>query len=73
MARGKVEINPQYCKGCGLCVNACRFGVLGSSADTNAMGYHFITALAPEKCVGCCQCAVLCPEGAIEVYRETEK
>ena len=65
----KIVIESVYCKACGLCIAACKKGVIAYGADTNQMGYHAVTAAKPEECVGCSLCAVVCPEAAIEVYR----
>jgi len=65
----KVEINPSYCKSCGLCLTACKKAVLAVGSQTNDMGYYYVVATQNDQCVGCGLCAVFCPEGAIEVYR----
>ncbi len=68
-AKGKIEINQKWCKGCELCVQACPFGVIEMSDDLNKYG-NYAVALNPEKCTGCALCAVVCPEIVIEVYKE---
>ncbi len=65
----KIVIEPEYCKACGLCIAACKKGVIGRGKGTNAMGYHAVEADEAKGCVGCKLCAVVCPEAAIEVYR----
>ncbi|MEA4909516.1 MAG: 4Fe-4S dicluster domain-containing protein [Chloroflexi bacterium] len=68
-AKGRVEINEKYCKGCELCVEACPPGVLGLSKQRlNAKGYHPAELIAA-GCTGCGVCTVVCPEAAIEVFR----
>ncbi|HDG62156.1 MAG TPA: 4Fe-4S dicluster domain-containing protein, partial [Thermotoga sp.] len=37
---GKVEIDQERCKGCGLCINACPTKVLRFSKKFNSKGYH---------------------------------
>lgn len=69
MAKGITVIDKERCKGCGLCVSACPFGVLDFSEQLNSAGYNFAVALHPEKCTGCAICAQVCPDVAIEVYR----
>jgi 2-oxoglutarate ferredoxin oxidoreductase subunit delta len=67
MIRGRVFVIPQRCKGCELCVNFCPRGVLLTSEQTNAKGYH-IPDIAPGKegdCVHCQFCTLICPEFAI--------
>jgi 2-oxoglutarate ferredoxin oxidoreductase subunit delta len=64
---GQVFLIPQRCKGCKICVEFCPQGVLQSSAEMNAMGYHF-PEIAPGKesaCIHCEFCTLVCPEFAI--------
>ncbi len=39
-AYGKVTINPNWCKGCGFCVEFCPTDALEMSKAYNAKGYH---------------------------------
>jgi 2-oxoglutarate ferredoxin oxidoreductase subunit delta len=69
-ARGTIEINELFCKGCALCVPVCPPGVI--ALDTTRLtpkGYHPATLIA-EGCTGCAVCAVVCPDAAITVYRD---
>ena len=66
----KVTVNELVCKGCGLCVRACPKNVLAlSKTKLNAKGYHPVELTDRARCVACAQCAAMCPEGAIAVYR----
>ena len=68
-ARGKVTIDANECKGCGLCVDACPPECLALLPDLNAQGVH-PAYYAGEGCTGCGICFYVCPEpGAITVYR----
>lgn len=69
MARGRVEIKIDTCKGCSLCIDACPQGVLGLGAEVNVKGYLPALDLNPEKCTGCTFCALMCPDSCITVYR----
>lgn len=69
MARGRVEISTDTCKGCGLCINACPQGVLSFGTEVNKKGYLPAMDLNPEKCTGCTFCALMCPDSVITVYR----
>ena len=35
----------------------------------NSKGYHYAYAEYPEKCTGCINCAIVCPDAVITVYR----
>ena len=39
------------------------------SASFNDKGYRFVE-LINDECTGCANCALVCPEAAIKVYRE---
>lgn len=68
-ARGKVEVNRDECKGCGLCVESCSAHSLELSPELNRYGVH-TAQLKADLCSGCGVCYYVCPEpGAITVYR----
>lgn len=68
-ARGKVTINEEECKGCGLCVECCPPECLHLGAELSAYGVH-PARYAGDGCTGCGICFYCCPEpGAITVYR----
>ena len=68
---GWIVLNDLYCKGCGLCVDACPQEVLALDMDTlTPKGYHPVKLIG-EGCTGCAICAIVCPEAALTVYRET--
>jgi len=68
-ARGKVTIDTEECKGCGLCVDACPPKCLFLLPELNAYGVH-PARYTGEKCSGCGICFYVCPEpGAITVFR----
>jgi 2-oxoglutarate ferredoxin oxidoreductase subunit delta len=67
--RGKVTIDTQECKGCGLCVDACPPKCLMLKPGLNAYGVH-PAGYSGEHCTACGICFYACPEpGAITVYR----
>ena len=68
MIRGKVEIDNERCKGCSLCVLACKQGTLEMSKKINRQGYPFVVAVN-DTCTGCENCALVCPDAVITVYR----
>jgi len=63
---GKIIINCQRCKGCGLCVVVCPRKCLRISENSNKNGY-FPAEFSDGDCSGCTMCALICPEAVIEV------
>lgn len=71
--RGKVTIDAEECKGCGLCVEACPPKCLELAPELNANGVHSARCTG-HVCTGCGICFYCCPEpGAITVYRVKAK
>ena len=70
-----VRIRKDRCKGCGLCVDVCpRQLIFISDDEINPKGYH--PAKYDEtrgECIYCMQCALMCPEVAIEIVRLEEE
>lgn len=66
----RVEISEKYCKACGYCISVCPKHVLDFGSAINAMGYTYAAVMHPEDCIGCCSCAVVCPDAAIEITKE---
>lgn len=74
MAKGKVIIDTDRCKGCGLCTKVCPPKILSLDLDRfNAKGYHPVMVTAPEKCTGCGVCSIICPDVVFTVYRFIEQ
>ena len=75
MATGMIEIDPELCKDCRLCISVCPQHLIESSDRMNQKGYYpavFVEKLSKKedkKCTGCGLCATACPEIAVEVYR----
>ena len=67
MAKPKLKkhhINPEWCKGCGICVELCPQNVL--TLDDNEK----VTAAQSQKCICCRLCELRCPDFAIEIETE---
>ncbi len=67
--RGAISVDIDKCKGCSLCVPACPTDVLLMSKEVNHKGYKYVYMENPEECTACKNCAILCPDGVISVYR----
>lgn len=70
--RGYITIDIEKCKGCELCISECPQCSLILSSQINQSGYQF-AVLAEDTCTGCINCALVCPEAIITVYRENKK
>ncbi|MBN1974607.1 MAG: 4Fe-4S binding protein [Sedimentisphaerales bacterium] len=66
---GKIIINAERCKGCGLCVRVCPKNNIIISKKSNKAGYFPVEA-TNTGCTGCCICALVCPDAVIEVLRD---
>ena len=67
--RGRLEIDSEECKGCGLCIEACPPKVISLSERLNHYGYR-TAVYAGSACTACGICFMVCPEpGAITVLR----
>ena len=69
MAKGYVEFDEEFCKGCELCIRACPVDTLVLSKRMNQKGYRLVED-AHGKCTGCASCALVCPDAVITVYRQ---
>jgi 2-oxoglutarate ferredoxin oxidoreductase subunit delta len=70
MARGKVVVREDRCKGCGLCVSVCPVEILQLAEERfNVKGHTPVEVTDPEKCTGCAMCATICPDVVFTVYR----
>lgn len=67
---GKVTINQNECKGCGLCVIACPKKILVlSKTSLNKKGYHPVEMTDEAACTACAACARMCPDVVLEVEK----
>ena len=68
---GKIIIDKERCKGCGLCITACAKNGIVISEQSNKNGF-FPAEFDNCECTGCGNCAIICPEAVIEVHRESK-
>lgn len=71
VSRGTLVIDVERCKGCELCIDACKPEVLAMTTDKrNEMGY-FYPELMP-GCTACHACALICPDFVFQVWKYDE-
>ena len=66
----KINVVKERCKSCGYCIKFCPKHVLELGTEVNSKGYEYVQAVRIEDCVGCCICGRMCPDGAIEIWKE---
>lgn len=72
--QNKISLVLPYCKGCGLCVDACPSGVLELTDYPESKFGACVKVAAPDYCIGCNLCESKCPDFAIFVnYEGKEK
>ena len=68
---GKIIIDAELCKGCGLCVVVCPKNSIIISDRSNKNGY-FPAQANNADCTGCAMCAIICPDAVIKVLRDSK-
>jgi 2-oxoglutarate ferredoxin oxidoreductase subunit delta len=63
----------EFCKACELCLAFCPKDCFVQADTLNAYGVYPMQFRDGAKCTGCAQCALMCPDAAIEVYRSPAK
>ena len=66
----KIVVDPKLCKACEYCIHFCPKGVMALGETMNENGYRPAVPMAVEKCIMCKSCAIMCPDGAISIYKE---
>jgi len=72
-SKGRIVIDEERCKGCGLCIWACPKGLIRLADQEKLKGIRFACFDDAQACTGCTFCAIICPDVAIEVYKDTQK
>jgi electron transport complex protein RnfB len=60
-----VEVDPDACAGCGVCIERCQMGALKLVDD--------ISTVNRKKCLGCGLCVVTCPTEAINLVNKEKE
>jgi len=66
----RIVIDEERCKGCALCTHVCPHNLVHIAARFNSKGYQPAEFIDPEDlCTACTNCATMCPDLAITVFR----
>ena len=69
----KIEIDTDRCKGCYLCIEACPRNLIEVSDRHNAIGCYPARPVLDGQCTACALCGRVCPDAAIDVYRDEKE
>jgi 2-oxoglutarate ferredoxin oxidoreductase subunit delta len=69
MIKATYHIFPQYCKGCGLCIEKCPNDVLIWSEKLGVYGTPSVKPKDKESCIACMICQLVCPDCAILIEK----
>jgi len=70
-----VDIDVEACKGiedCAICTFVCPVSLFVPSGVTNTRGYLVPQVHDQEKCTGCGNCMISCPDMAIVIETEED-
>jgi len=63
--KGKIVLTEARCKGCMFCIEFCPTKALALGTRLNHKGYRLPDLAHPDKCNGCDNCGLYCPDFAI--------
>ena len=72
-SKGKIVIDAERCKGCGLCIDACPQKNIHLSEEADLRGIRIACHDDSDECNACKFCYEVCPDVAIIVYKRQKK
>ena len=63
----KVTVFPHLCKACGICISLCPVNVFEPAPDGKAV------VVNADKCIGCLNCEMHCPDFCVEVEEDKDE
>lgn len=72
---GKIVIDQERCKGCDLCIEVCPHKLIMGADFLNSKGYRPAVYKDGASCPGkgCMLCYLVCPDVAIEIFKEAKE
>lgn len=58
----KPMIQPERCKGCGICIKFCPEKILTLGDELNSCGYPTVRMIDEKVCTHCLRCFLMCPD-----------
>ena len=69
----QVEVTPETCKACGLCIKRCPMDAIDLKFSTNATNkFRKAVVVDTDLCIGCGVCVYKCKPKAITLKRKEE-
>jgi 2-oxoglutarate ferredoxin oxidoreductase subunit delta len=67
----KIIIDEGFCKGCGLCIEACPKKLLKMGKKLSKQGYPLVEIGTSDqtRCLSCALCARVCPDVALKITK----
>ena len=62
-----VQLDPERCSGCDLCLEICPNDLFEKTQTPNVDGYFPVQMNDADYCVNCLRCVQICPEAAFDV------
>jgi 2-oxoglutarate ferredoxin oxidoreductase subunit delta len=72
LAKKRIKLIRELCKGCGYCIEFCPNKVFEESGEITEKGVTPPTIKHPERCTLCGLCTRLCPDFALTIEEEED-
>jgi len=66
--KGRVEVDANRCKACGLCVEFCPKDCFEAAEGLNPLGVVPMRYRADSDCTACGNCGLMCPDQALKIW-----
>lgn len=65
-----VQLDPERCRGCELCLEICPNELFAPGQEPNAQGYFPVQMNYADYCINCLRCVQICPDLAFDVPKQ---